>query len=113
MDLILLGLGVGILPRWLAADALRQGKIAELPLGRRRLRRSWFALHRSEPTLSLAGTLLVSLCVSMFRDISPAEEDRFLFLSPGNSPSNEAEGSESGQFTPPTTQESESSPVAF
>lgn len=113
MDLILLGLGVGILPRWLAAEALSRGTIAELPLGRKRLRRSWFALHRSEPPLSLAGTLLVNLCAAAFRKSAPAEEDRIPFLTSEEPPSRQGEGTLSGPFPSPQAQESESPPVAF
>jgi DNA-binding transcriptional LysR family regulator len=66
---IRLDLGVGILPRWIAAAELRQGYLAALPLGRPRVRRRWGVLHARERPLNFAESLFVNLCRSVLRDL--------------------------------------------
>lgn len=71
LEFIRLDLGVGILPRWVAADAVRHGTVVELPLGRRRLKRAWSVVPRREGTLTLPENLLVDLLKKVFRLVSP------------------------------------------
>ena len=66
---IRLDLGVGILPRWIAAAELQQGYLAALPLGRRRVRRRWGVLHARERKLNFAESLFVNLCRSVLRGL--------------------------------------------
>jgi len=73
-ELIRLDVGVGILPRWVAADAVRLGELVGLPLGRRRLRRQWVVQFRRGRPLSLAETLLANLCRRVFHDLTPSPE---------------------------------------
>jgi DNA-binding transcriptional LysR family regulator len=70
--LIQLDLGVGILPRWLAAPAVRQGTLAALPLGRRRLRRAWSAVPPGHRAPGFAAQLLVDLLRDVFQRLSPS-----------------------------------------
>jgi DNA-binding transcriptional LysR family regulator len=63
-----LDLGVGILPRWVIADELERGQLASLPLGRRRLRRTWAALHSRIRPLSFGEHLFANLCGSVLRE---------------------------------------------
>lgn len=72
LELIRLDLGVGILPRWFAAESVRAGTLAELPLGRRRLKRTWCVVPRRTGALTLAENLFVRLLQHVFREISPA-----------------------------------------
>lgn len=71
--LIRLDLGVGILPRWLAADSVRQGSLAALPLGRRRLRRTWSAVPPAHRPPGFAAQLLVDLVRDVFQRLSTSD----------------------------------------
>ncbi|MGB8168434.1 MAG: LysR family transcriptional regulator [Chthoniobacteraceae bacterium] len=57
-----LDLGVGLLPRWLAAAELRQGSLVALPLGRKKLRRRWGILHCTNYELTFPESVFVNLC---------------------------------------------------
>lgn len=61
-ELLKTGLGVGILPPWIARKELAEGSLVTLPLGRRKLRRQWGVLHWRERRLSLAEETFVTLC---------------------------------------------------
>ena len=61
-EMVLLDLGVGLLPRWIASEEILQGTLTALPLGRRRLRRRWGALHRGDRKLGFAESVFVNLC---------------------------------------------------
>lgn len=71
LEFIRLDLGVGILPRWVATDAVRCGTVVELPLGRRRLKRSWSVVPRRDGALTLPESVLVDLLRKIFRLVSP------------------------------------------
>ena len=71
--LVQLNLGVGILPSWRVAQEIQQGTLTPLPLGRRRLRRSWGILHRRDHTPGLAHSLLIDLIRDAMRElVAPA-----------------------------------------
>lgn len=57
-----LDLGIGLLPKWICEAEFRQGSLAGLPLGRRRLRREWGVLHARGHKLSLPENVFVDLC---------------------------------------------------
>ncbi len=61
-ELVKLGLGVSILAPWIAAGELREKSLVSLPLGRRKLKRTWGILHRAGRRLNLAEETFVSLC---------------------------------------------------
>lgn len=70
---IRLGLGVGILPEWAARSELDSGLLCSVPLGRRRLRRTWCVLHSKQRRSSMAEDLFANLCRTVARDLmSPA-----------------------------------------
>lgn len=69
LEFIRLNMGVGVLPRWLASDAVEQGVLVALPLGRRRLRREWGIMCAKDRKPSLAENLFVSICRSVFRNL--------------------------------------------
>jgi len=64
-----LDLGIGFLPKWIAAAEIRQASLTFLPLGRRRLRRRWGVLHRRGKKLSFAESLFVNLCRNVAREL--------------------------------------------
>ena len=71
-----LDLGVALLPRWIAETEIRQGALVCLPLGRRRLRRSWGVLHARNHRLSFAESMLIDLCRTVATElmVEPARE---------------------------------------
>lgn len=56
------GLGVSILAPWVAQAEIAAGSLVALPLGRRKLTRSWGVLHRRGRRLNLAEEQFVALC---------------------------------------------------
>ncbi len=66
---IRLGLGVGILPEWTARRELDSGALCSIPLGRRRLRRTWCVLHLGSRPNTIAEDLFTNLCQSVARDL--------------------------------------------
>ncbi|MDB6054242.1 MAG: LysR family transcriptional regulator [Verrucomicrobiales bacterium] len=67
-----LNMGVGILPRWMVAEDIEQGKLVALPLGRRRLKRRWGGLYAKNRKLSLADDLFIKISRSVFRTLAEA-----------------------------------------
>jgi DNA-binding transcriptional LysR family regulator len=61
-ELVKLGLGVSILAPWVAQKELTEGSLQALPLGRRKLERSWGILLRKGHHLSLAQQTFIGLC---------------------------------------------------
>ena len=60
-ELVKLGLGIAILPRWVALRELSESSLVALPLGPRKLRRCWGILRR-EKLDSSAVQKLIALC---------------------------------------------------
>jgi LysR family transcriptional regulator, low CO2-responsive transcriptional regulator len=63
-ELVKLGLGVSILAPWLTRKELESGELVSLPLGRRKLKRTWGLLHWRGRQLTLAEETFVNLCRS-------------------------------------------------
>lgn len=61
-ELVKFGLGVGILAPWTARREVHDGSIVLLPLGRRKLRRTWGLIHWRGRRLTLAEETFVTLC---------------------------------------------------
>ena len=61
-ELVKLGLGVSILAPWVAQRELTEGSLRALPLGPRKLERSWGILLRKGQPLSLAQQTFIGLC---------------------------------------------------
>ena len=73
-EFIRLDMGVGILPKWMVADEIREGTLVSLPLGRRRLKRRWGVLHSKKRKLSLADNLFINISKSIFRSLVQSSE---------------------------------------
>lgn len=69
-ELVKLGLGVSILPLWVAQSELAEKSLVALPLGRRKLRRSWVIAHREGRRLNLAEEKFLSLCRTVGEQIT-------------------------------------------
>jgi LysR family transcriptional regulator, low CO2-responsive transcriptional regulator len=61
-ELVKLGLGVSILTPWIARRELADKSLVALPLGRRRLTRSWGIMHLRGRRLALAEETFINLC---------------------------------------------------
>ena len=61
-ELVKLGLGVSILAPWIARRELHDGSLVALPLGRRRLHRTWGIIQLKGKRLTLAEETFVGLC---------------------------------------------------
>jgi DNA-binding transcriptional LysR family regulator len=64
-ELVKIGIGAGILAPWIARTELESGSLVSLPLGPRRLRRSWGVAHLKGRRLALAEETFVGLCGSV------------------------------------------------
>jgi LysR family transcriptional regulator, low CO2-responsive transcriptional regulator len=73
-EFVRLDMGVGILPRWMAAEDIEQGLLIALPLGRRKLKRRWGVLHSKARRLSLADDLFMNISRSVFRVLAHSSE---------------------------------------
>jgi LysR family transcriptional regulator, low CO2-responsive transcriptional regulator len=61
-ELVKLGLGVSILAPWIAQRELEAGQLVSLPLGKRKLKRTWGILHWRGRRLTLAEETFLNLC---------------------------------------------------
>jgi DNA-binding transcriptional LysR family regulator len=61
-EFVQLGLGVAVLPPWVAERELRRGLLMVRPIGRKPLRREWAILHRADRTLSPVEGRFIRLC---------------------------------------------------
>lgn len=61
-EMVKLGLGVSIVAPWIVHKELEERSLISLPLGRRKLKRTWGILHWRGRRLSLAEERFVSLC---------------------------------------------------
>jgi DNA-binding transcriptional LysR family regulator len=62
LELVSLGLGVGILANWVIQEPLNRGVVQAIPVGRRKLRRSWGCTLLKGRRLSLAEETFCGLC---------------------------------------------------
>jgi DNA-binding transcriptional LysR family regulator len=61
-ELVKLGLGVSILAPWLVEKELQEKSLVALPLGKRRLKRSWVIASRKGRRLSIAEETFIKMC---------------------------------------------------
>jgi LysR family transcriptional regulator, low CO2-responsive transcriptional regulator len=61
-ELVKLGLGISILAPWIAREELEQKTLVALPLGKRKLKRTWGIAHRRGRHLNIAEETFVQLC---------------------------------------------------
>jgi len=75
-ELAKLGLGAGVLAPWIARSDVDRRALVSLPLGRRRLRRTWGAAHLRGRRLALGEETFVGLCQSVTAGFTPAAAGR-------------------------------------
>ncbi|MDG2213644.1 MAG: LysR family transcriptional regulator substrate-binding protein [Verrucomicrobiota bacterium] len=61
-ELVKLGLGITILPAWVAQDELKDKSLVALPLGRRKIKRQWSVLHWKGRSIAWAEDTFIRLC---------------------------------------------------
>ncbi len=66
MEMVKVGLGVALVPRWVAREDLQQGTLVALPLGRGGLKRWWVIAHLKSSPLPPYGQTFVQLCHKWF-----------------------------------------------
>lgn len=59
--LVELDLGIAVLPKWIADDEIREGRLVAFPPGKRELNREWCILHTRKHQLNFAETLFTGL----------------------------------------------------
>ena len=69
-ELVKLGLGITILAPWVAQPELSEKSLVALPLGRRKLKRKWGALHWEGRPMGWAGETFIKLCQSSTRQFA-------------------------------------------
>ena len=74
-ELVKLGLGISILAPWVARRELAEGSLRALPLGPRKLERSWGILHRKGQALSLAQQTFIGLCAGVAENLPVGAEN--------------------------------------
>jgi LysR family transcriptional regulator, low CO2-responsive transcriptional regulator len=68
-ELVKLGLGVSVLAPWVARKELAEGSLQALPLGPRKLFRTWGILLRKGQHLSLAQQTFIGLCSAVSNNL--------------------------------------------
>ncbi|MEK7779929.1 MAG: LysR substrate-binding domain-containing protein, partial [Verrucomicrobiota bacterium] len=68
-ELVKIGMGISVLATWIAQDELKKGSLVALPLGRRKLRRSWGILHGRSREFALVEADFVRLCGEATKEI--------------------------------------------
>lgn len=63
-EMVMLGLGISIVAPWIARRELESGSLVELPLGRRKLKRTWGITHVRSRRLAMAEETFVKLCAA-------------------------------------------------
>jgi LysR family transcriptional regulator, low CO2-responsive transcriptional regulator len=69
-SLVKLGLGVSILAPWIAKQELNEKSLVALPLGRRKLKRTWGIAHREGRPLNIAEATFLKFCQSAADDLA-------------------------------------------
>ena len=69
IELVKLGIGVALAPRWIAAPELARGSLLALPVPSLELSRHWAVFHQKDRLLSLAEETFVALCRSACPDL--------------------------------------------
>jgi LysR family transcriptional regulator, low CO2-responsive transcriptional regulator len=70
-ELVKLGLGASILAPWIAQKELQEKSLVALPLGRRKLKRTWVIASRRGRRLNIAEESFIKICQSFAETIVP------------------------------------------
>lgn len=68
-ELVKLGLGVGVSAKWIVQRELREGSLAAVSMGKRKLKRRWGLFHWKSRKLNLVEETFAGLCKSVVENI--------------------------------------------
>ncbi|HSH95800.1 MAG TPA: LysR family transcriptional regulator [Roseimicrobium sp.] len=85
-ELVKLGLGVSILAPWIVWPELKARSLVTLPMGKRRLSRTWGIVHWRGRRLSLAEETFVGLCRSVTENLVQQLDSPYLSSATKASP---------------------------
>jgi DNA-binding transcriptional LysR family regulator len=74
-ELVKLGLGVCVMANWVARKELEEKSLVAVPLGRRKLVRTWGMLHLQAKRLSLAEESFIATCKLMTEKLGEARAE--------------------------------------
>lgn len=66
LELVKVGLGIALIPRWVARDELQTGVLVGLSLGRAGVKRQWVIAHAKDAPLPAYGHDFIQLCHKWF-----------------------------------------------
>lgn len=66
MEMVKVGLGVALLPRWVIRDEVRSGALTALPLGRGGVKRQWVIAYAKATILSAYDHAFIRMCHQWF-----------------------------------------------
>src|SRR6185295_15946304 len=66
MEMVKVGLGVGLQPRWVVRDDIQTGALKALPLGRGGVKRQWIIAHVKAAPLAEHARAFMQLCHKWF-----------------------------------------------
>lgn len=75
MEMVKVGLGVALLPRWVVRDEVRSGALKALPLGRGGLKRQWIISHAKATPLPEYDHAFIRLCHKWFPQLMTDDGD--------------------------------------
>ncbi|GIX46508.1 MAG: hypothetical protein KatS3mg131_0719 [Candidatus Tectimicrobiota bacterium] len=73
MEMVKVGLGIALVPRWVAREELQEGSLVALPLGRGGLKRWWVIAHVQGIALPEYARTFIALCHHWFPRLMAVE----------------------------------------
>ena len=85
MEMVKVGLGVALLPRWVVREDIENGSLKALPLGRGGLKRQWVLAYVKGATLAAHDQAFIQLCHQWFPQLmsDTADEARSALVLAG------------------------------
>jgi DNA-binding transcriptional LysR family regulator len=74
VEMVKMGLGVALMPRWVVRDELHSGALCAVSMGRGGLKRRWIIAYAKGAPLTAYGTMFIQLCHKWFPDIMTASD---------------------------------------
>jgi LysR family transcriptional regulator, low CO2-responsive transcriptional regulator len=72
-EMVKVGLGIAVLPRWVVKSDLRSQKLLAIPLGRTGIKRSWAIAYLQGRHLAAYGQAFIRICRERFSQLMEAE----------------------------------------
>jgi DNA-binding transcriptional LysR family regulator len=72
-EMVKVGLGIAVLPRWVVKSDLRRQRLLAIPLGRTGIKRSWAIAYLQGRRLAAYGQAFIRICRERFSQLMEAE----------------------------------------